>query len=73
MREKTKVTMPYDDADDQGYEAGSRMAWTLILQHACKSLGYETEAWTRAAWIVECELALQGFQPVNPSPFRVGR
>lgn len=50
--------------NEQDYERGSRMAWTLMLQQCLMHLGYKSEEGSKAAWILEREAAIRALRDV---------
>jgi len=44
--------------DESSYDAGSRMAWRIMLSECLKQLGYESDEARKAAWILEREAAV---------------
>jgi len=44
--------------EEQSYERGSRMAWTLMLQQCLLNLGYTGTESENSKWIGERELAI---------------
>lgn len=41
--------------DEESYEAGSRMAWSMMLAKCIRGLGYDDVDANRASWITERE------------------
>lgn len=50
--------------DEKSYEAGSRMAWRIILATACRELGYDDIEAAKASWIAEREAAVAALRRV---------
>jgi hypothetical protein len=50
--------------NEQDYERGSRMAWSLMLQQCLLHLGYKSEEGGKVAWIAEREAAIRALRDV---------
>lgn len=46
------------DAEEEGYVRGSRMAWVMMLTACCRHLGVDDPAAAKAIWIAEREEAV---------------
>lgn len=53
-----------DDALEQSYTRGSRMALLLMLQHVLKHLGYDDPEAAHVKWIAERELTVGALRDV---------
>lgn len=50
--------------EENSYEQGSRMAYTLVLQRCLQGLGYDDEKAAESRWIVEREAAISALRDI---------